>query len=116
MAVMADYYRGRPVVKPWDDPGIYRGWSIAERREDPATPPTNASAAALDTLCEPDGYLWWVRGKSLLLRRRDWYRQRLYEVPDRWMAAMVERLKAQKGVPTYGDVLRVLELTPEPAE
>jgi hypothetical protein len=57
--------------------------------------------------------MWWPRGKSLLLRNRAWYRQRLYEVPDRWMVAMIERLKAQQGVPTHGDVLRVLELTPE---
>jgi hypothetical protein len=96
-AVMADYYRGKPLARPPD-------------AADP-TRPADAPTAALDALCQRDGYLWWMRGKTLLLRKRDWYQQRLYEVSDRWMLALIERLKIQSGIPSYADVARVLELT-----
>jgi hypothetical protein len=97
LAVMADYYRGKPLARPPDVPDTTKS----------ADTPT----AALDALCQRDGCLWWMRGKTLLLRKRDWYRQRLYEVPDRWMLALIERLKIQSGIPTYADVARLLELT-----
>jgi hypothetical protein len=97
VAVMADYYRGKPLARPPDAP-------------DP-TRPSDAATAALDALCQRDGYLWWMRGKTMLLRKRDWYQQRLYEVPDRWMLALIERLKTESGIPSYADVGRVLELT-----
>ena len=71
------------------------------------------SIAELDSLCQPSGYLWWMRGKTLLLRKRDWFEQRVYEVPDRWTLDVAQRLQAQQGIPTYGDVLRLLNLTTE---
>jgi hypothetical protein len=112
IAVMADYYRGRSITKPYDDSSAYRGWSI-QPLPDSSAAPADPAASALETLCAPEGYLWWIRGKTLLLRKRDWYEQQRYEVPDRWMREMAGRLKAQGGLPTYADVLRVLELTPE---
>jgi beta-lactamase regulating signal transducer with metallopeptidase domain len=99
IALMADYYRGKSVAKPPDD-------SVPAAEAD-------APAGALDALCRPVGYLWWMRGKTLLLRKRDWYQQRLYEVPDRWMLSMAERLKADSRIPACADVLRALDLTAE---
>jgi hypothetical protein len=95
--LMADYYRGKPVARPPDD---------LTSAGDPDPP-----AAALDTLCQPAGFLWWLRGKTLLLRKRDWFQQQLYEVPDRWMVSTAEHLKTEGGIPTVADALRVLELT-----
>ena len=95
--VFADYYRSKPVTRPYDPP----------------TPEKDAPPAplALDTLCHPEGYLWWTQGKSLLFRKRDWYLQQQYEVPDTWLLALTRHLQAQKGVPTYGDVFNLLSLT-----
>ena len=84
-------------------------------------PPARASAATangesvseLDNLCRPAGYMWWMRGKTLLLRKRDWFAQRQYETPDRWVLDTAKRLEAQKGVPTYGDAMRLLDLSRE---
>jgi hypothetical protein len=63
--VVADYYRSKSVFAPGDD--------------DEASP--EPTIAALDNFCRPEGYMWWNRGKTLLFRKRDWYNQRLYEVP-----------------------------------
>jgi hypothetical protein len=73
--------------------------------------PAAPAVTALDAFCRPQGYLWWNRGKTLLLRKRDWYTQRLYEVPDRWVSGLIERLKAEKGVLTIDDVLSLHQLT-----
>ena len=71
------------------------------------------SVTLMDAFCKPSGYLWWTQGKTLLLRKRDWYAQRRYEVSDRWMRDIATRLRRQKNVPTYGDLCRLLELTPK---
>jgi RNA polymerase sigma factor (sigma-70 family) len=96
IAVMADYYRSKSVVVPVED-------------DEAAS--AQPSVEALDTFCRPEGYLWWNRGKTLLFRKRDWYNQRLYEVPDRWVLALCQRLRAQNGIPTYADVLSLLDLS-----
>lgn len=81
--------------------------------ETPLVPAVRNSVTELDNLCRPSGYLWWMRGKTLLLRKRDWFVQRQYEVPDRWTLDMVKRLQEHKGVPAYGDAMRLLDLTTE---
>ncbi|HLK57794.1 MAG TPA: M56 family metallopeptidase [Chthonomonadaceae bacterium] len=97
--VMADYYRSQTVAIPLDDPY-------------PPTP-SETTAGALDALCRGESYLWWLRDKTLLLRKRNWFTQRQYEVPDRWMRETIRRLQAHQGIPTYTDVLRMGELTTE---
>ena len=66
----------------------------------------------MDALCRHEGYLWWTRADgTLLFRKRDWYEQRQYEVPDRWLSETAQRIKAQNNVPTLADFLRVRDLT-----
>ncbi len=93
--VVADFYRSKPVFVAGDDDDI-----------DP-----RPNVAALDDLCRPQGYLWWNRGKTLLFRKRDWYNQRQYEVPDRWVLSLSRNLQASKGMPTVADVLTLLDLS-----
>ena len=94
--VLADYYRSPAIVKPVDN-------AATATADDPTT--------TLDALARPTGYLWWTRGKTLLFRKRDWFNQRRYEIPDNWLRETIKRLQAQKGIPTYGDVARLLDLT-----
>ena len=94
--LFADYYRSGSVALPLDDP-----FPQTSRRAD---------VQALDTLCKPENYLWWVRGRSVLLRKRNWYVQRLYEVPDRWVLSLGSQMDKRQ-VPTYADVLRLGELS-----
>jgi len=93
--LLADFYRSRPVHAADGEPNI---------SNDPVF-------RVLDGLNRPNGYLWWNRGKSLLLRKRDWYRQRLYEVPDRWVEAVGKRVTAHKEALTYADVLSLSDLS-----
>jgi hypothetical protein len=93
--LMADFYRSGPIARLIDPP---RGSA-------------DGPSAALNALCGSAGYLWWVRGKTLLLRKRDWFAQRLKELPDRWVVAMADRLRSQSGRPSRGDVVRVLDLS-----
>ncbi len=79
----------------------------------PDDAPSHSPVALLDAFCKHSGYLWWMQGKTLLLRKRDWYAQRRYEVSDRWMRDIATRLRRQKNIPTYGDLCRLLELTPK---
>lgn len=109
LSVCADYYRSKPAttsLPPLDAAAPGPGGGTPANAEPEAV-------AALDSLCRRDAYLWWTRGRSLLLRKRDWYYQRLFEVPDRWMLATAARLHAQKGVPAYGDALGLLALSRE---
>ena len=94
--VMADYYRSRPVIV------------AAEEEARTGGPP---AAQAMDGFCKPEGYLWWNRNETLLLRKRDWYNQQLYEIPDRWTLELCRQMEAHKGALTMGDVLRLQELT-----
>jgi hypothetical protein len=115
--VLADYYRSLPVTKPLDNRAA-EAWGIlredrAPEAEEPPDPARRAAIAALDALSERDRYLWWAHGETLLLRKRDWFFQRLYEVPDRWLLATAGQLRKRNGHPTWGDLFRVLELTPE---
>ncbi len=100
-AVLADFYRCSPVnlvPKEAAEPAV-------DARDRP-------ESAALDRLCWKAGYLWWTRsGGALLFRKRDWFEQQRYEVPDRWLVETVSRMKAQKHVPKVGDLLRARELT-----
>jgi beta-lactamase regulating signal transducer with metallopeptidase domain len=96
LSVMADYYRSKSVLVPAEEDGAADG------------PP---SIQSLDTFCKPEGYLWWNRGKTLLFRKRDWYNQQLYEVPDRWILERVRRLKERKNRLTYADIISLEELT-----
>jgi hypothetical protein len=97
IALVADYYRTPAVRRP---PGSAGAGQL------PRSP-----TEALDALCRRDGYMWWTRGETLLLRKRDWFAQRLREVPDRWLLATIRRLQTQDGLPTGADVLHVQELT-----
>jgi hypothetical protein len=98
--ILADYYRCPPIQQ-------------ASESRQVETPTKTASREALDALCARPGYLWWVRGKTLLMRKRDWFLQRRYEAPDRWMLAIIERLQRHGGQATYGDVAGLLELSDE---
>ena len=93
---MSDFYHSKPMH--------FSTEGEETTSNDPAT-------AALDALCREPGYLWWARGKTLLLRKRDWYYQRLYEVPDAWIQTLVRHVKEQNGKVTNGDVLSLLDLT-----
>lgn len=104
LTICADFYRSKAAHQFAVEP---------PSSEAPAVPAVRDSITELDNLCRPFGYLWWMRGKTLLLRKRDWFEQRQYEVPDRWMLDMVKRLQTQKGVPSYGDATRLLDLTTE---
>jgi hypothetical protein len=75
--------------------------------------PASAEAIALDALCRPSGFLWWRKDGTLLMRKRDWYTQRRYEVPDEWLRAMQQKLQKQKSLPNYGDLYQLLDLTPK---
>src|SRR5579871_1051147 len=97
--ILADYYRCRPLERPT----AVTASATGKTKED--------AFSVLDAFCQPAGYLWWTREKTLLFRKQDWYSQRLYEVPDRWMVPLVEHLKAQGYVPTYADVCSLTELT-----
>jgi hypothetical protein len=94
LTVAADYYRVRPITASFSEP---------------RPPASGEAAAALDVLCRPEGYLWWVRGQTVLVRKRDWFIQRRYEVPDRWLLDVVER--ARQAPLTCADVIRVRDLT-----
>jgi hypothetical protein len=95
ISVMSDLYRSSPVTP-----------APADGRTSPGR-----QVVALDELCRAPGYLWWTRGKTLLLRKRDWFLQNQREVPDGWALALAERLKAHGGRPTRGDLLTLRELT-----
>ena len=104
ITICADFYRSK-AAHP-----VNMEDSFTQRAE---TTLTGQNIAELDNLCRPFGYLWWMRGKTLLLRKRDWFEQRQYEAPDRWILETAKRLEAQKGVPTYGDAMRLLDLSTE---
>lgn len=76
-------------------------------------PDNTKETLPLDALCRSQRYLWWARGKTLLLRQREWYNTRRYEPPDRWVLSVGRQIKANRYVPTFGAVYRLLELTPE---
>lgn len=94
--VMADFYRSKPV---------------AEAPEDPVAPGESEAVRSLDALCRPEGYLWWTHGRTLLFRKRDWYEQQRYEVPDRWLFNVMRRLHAGGGRPRLSDALLATQLT-----
>ncbi len=99
--VVADYYRcGDVNLVPATATPFLRNTSI---------PP---AIAALDNLCWKKGYAWW-NGLSgtLFFRKRDWFEQQKYEVPDRWLTTTVNRMKEQKHIPKVADLLRARELT-----
>lgn len=95
--VIADFYRSQP---------IYSG-SRAEI-EKPAAP-----SGKLDASCIPDGYLWWTGGKSLFFRKRDWFRQKRYEVPDAWRLAFAKQLASRQGQFLVADLSPLADLTVE---
>ena len=105
VTICGDFYRSKAAhpVKAEEDPPARVS----------AASPSNENVIELDNLCRPVGYMWWMQGKTLLLRKRDWFAQRPYEAPDRWILETAKRLEAQKGVPTYGDAMRLLDLSGE---
>ena len=100
--VMADYFRAKDMESLFENPA-------------PALTAKELANATnmLDAFCRPGGCLWWTSGKTLLLRTRTWYVTRRYEISDRWLLDVSKHLQAQRGIPTYADVLRLLDLTPE---
>lgn len=95
--VFADLYRSQPV-------------HVGSKSEikDP-----QSALGKLDALCQPEGYLWWTANKTLLFRKRDWYRQRRYEVSDAWREAMERQLKQRGGKFIVADLLPLAELSLE---
>jgi len=95
-SIVSDYYRSKPIMVAAND--------LDE-------PNVDGRIRALDKVCRPSGYLWWARGKTLLFRKRDWYNQRQFEVPDWWVVKLASSIKAHEGIPTYGDVFSLLDLS-----
>jgi hypothetical protein len=104
VAVLADYYRCLPLR------------DADESTASPPSPPAEDSLEVLDAFCRDAPALWWVRGTTLLFRRRDWYDQKRYEVPDGWLVETARRITARQGVPTQEDAFRLLDLTPQQME
>lgn len=99
--VLADFYRGASVNRPpTDEPEA--GASADVRR--------------LNRFCAETQYLWWSRGNSLLLRKRDWMTQAPYEVPESWRVRVQERLAARSGVVASSDLVAAGELTAAQAD
>lgn len=95
--VFADLYRSQPV-------------HIGSKSE---IKDSLSSLGKLDAICQPEGYLWWNSGKALLFRKRDWYRQRRYEVSDAWRETVSRQLKQRKGQFIVADLLPLAELSLE---
>jgi hypothetical protein len=95
--VLSDYFRCRPVA---------RTASKAVRGD-----PQKDSTVALDTLCGPAGYLWWTRAGSLYFRKRDWFIQQRFEVPDQWLASLFESSGGGDAPPRGVAVLRLAKLS-----
>jgi hypothetical protein len=93
-------------------PVLSDAYRIQVRPYRPAPVVGEGSIAELDRFCAPDGTLWWTRGRTLLFRERDWYLQRLHDIPDRWLDSVTRRLQSQEERATYGDLVRLAELTP----
>ncbi|WP_309708821.1 M56 family metallopeptidase, partial [Armatimonas sp.] len=95
--VFADLYRSHPV-------------HVGSKSEikDP-----QSAVGKLDALCQPEGYLWWTANKTLLFRKRDWYRQRRYEVSDAWRETVARQLKQRGGKFIVADLLPLAELSLE---
>jgi hypothetical protein len=92
--VLADYYRGERCSRPPD-----------------VTPAPEDDGTRLDRFCAEAQYLWWTRGDTLLLRKRDWITQSAYEAPDSWLTRSAGRLAARNGAATSADLALVSELT-----
>jgi hypothetical protein len=95
--LLADFYRGSPVNRP-----------PAEEAVDVTLSP---GVRSLDRLCAGSQYLWWTRGTSLLLRKRDWVTQSRYEVPESWLLRVQDRLAVHSGAVWSADVALAGELT-----
>ena len=95
--VFADLYRSQPV-------------HVGSKSEikDP-----QSALGKLDALCQPEGYLWWTANKTLLFRKRDWYRQRRYEVSDAQREALSRTLKQRGGKFIVADLIPLTELSLE---
>lgn len=104
--ILADFYRSQLVNRD------YRSENADPDEEpQPESRPVSPTAA-LDAFCHSTGYLWWNRpGGALLFRKRDWFVQRQYEVPDSWLLSVAATLQRQNGSVTYGDLRRLTSLT-----
>lgn len=99
--VLADFYRCGAV-----------NFVPTEAAQPAPDPHERPEIAAVDRFCWKQGYLWWTRSNgALLFRKRDWFEQQRYEVPDSWLVETVSRMKAQKHVPRVADLLRAKDLT-----
>ncbi len=97
VSIVADYYRSRPAPLPTVDPFLVEADSEARR--------------SLDQFGKSQPILWWVHDKTLLVRSRNWYTQRMVEVPDRWLLDLQKQITSQQGAPTYRDLIKLTELT-----
>ncbi len=124
--ILADFYRSQavnalppteqeetlPSAAPADTQKPAIGKKADAQKTSSGSPADRENISALDALCRPVGYLWWTRPNgALLLRKRDWYEQRLYETPEDWLLETVKRMAAQNNVPTLADFCRARELT-----
>ena len=103
----------RPILTDYFRSATQRNADINTGASSVPIPDTSVLMAQLDSFSRAMQRVWWARGDTLLLRTQQWYRQRQYETPDSWMRSVSRKLRAQGGIPTYADVGRVLELTPE---
>lgn len=97
VSIVADYYRSRPAPLPTVDPFPLEAADEARR--------------SLDQFGKSQPILWWVHDETLLVRSRNWYTQRIYEVPDRWLLGLQKQIAQQHGLPAYRDVIKLTELT-----
>ncbi len=56
---------------------------------------------------------WWIHGKTLLLRHRNWTEQARYEIPDEWLDRVTAQIAAHGGKPQLRDFALRGELTPD---
>jgi hypothetical protein len=104
--VLADFYRSQLINRDYDSENVDPN-AEPQPKAKPASP-----TAALDAFCHATGYIWWSRpGGALLFRKRDWFVQRQYEVPDPWLLSVATTLQRRKGSVTYGDLQRLTALT-----
>ena len=95
--LLSDYFRCRAVART--APKAVQG------------DPQKDSTLALDTLCGPAGYFWWTRAGSFYFRKRDWFTQQRFEVPDRWLASLLESRGGAAAPPRGAELLRLAELS-----
>ena len=66
----------------------------------------------MDSLCRNNKSVWWNRGSTLLLRQWDWFSQREYEVPEKYLTEISKRVYNGSSRLTVRDLLELCKLKP----